>query len=230
MGITWRAVATSAAALAALLQASVGDREALVAGTLLVVATALLHRGRGRLGAVALVALFGNLLAWMGPATWSNASYGSTFAGVAFPGLLAVLAAVGIVASVSWLRHDGPSPVPAVATALAAVPAWTAIVVVAGLTGADAAPPQPGDLALRARDLRFEPVELVARAGPTGIVLENHDLFWHTFTIEELDVDLRVPVRGMRRVELDLPVGTYEFVCDIPGHAAAGMEGTLVVG
>jgi hypothetical protein len=29
--------------------------------------------------------------------------------------------------------------------------------------------------------------------GRVTVVLTNHDLFWHTFTIDELDVDLEAP-------------------------------------
>ena len=28
---------------------------------------------------------------------------------------------------------------------------------------------------------------------------------------------------------LNLPAGTYTFYCNVPGHRAAGMEGTLTV-
>ena len=30
-------------------------------------------------------------------------------------------------------------------------------------------------------------------------------------------------------IDLNVPAGEYEFVCDIPGHTEAGMVGTLIV-
>jgi uncharacterized cupredoxin-like copper-binding protein len=36
-------------------------------------------------------------------------------------------------------------------------------------------------------------------------------------------------VTGLRLRKFDAPPGEYRFFCDIPGHAEAGMEGTLII-
>jgi hypothetical protein len=41
--------------------------------------------------------------------------------------------------------------------------------------------------------------------------LANHDLFWHNFTIDELGVDLIVPVGSEREAGFSAPPGTYTF-------------------
>ena len=35
--------------------------------------------------------------------------------------------------------------------------------------------------------------------------------------------------KGETSVSAELEPGTYSFLCTVPGHAEAGMEGTLVV-
>ena len=49
----------------------------------------------------------------------------------------------------------------------------------------------------------------------------------HTFTIEELGVDLEVPAHKAGRIDIDAAPGIYQFVCSVPGHEA--MTGTLII-
>ena len=71
---------------------------------------------------------------------------------------------------------------------------------------------------------------LNAKAGETlRLVLKNDDFFIHTFTIDELDVDVTIGPRGEKILKLTpANKGTFEYRCTIPGHES--MEGTLTVG
>jgi nitrite reductase (NO-forming) len=63
------------------------------------------------------------------------------------------------------------------------------------------------------------------------ITLRNEDPIFHDLEVEGLanvDVAARPGQTASIRVRLDRP-GTYEYVCTVPGHAEAGMTGTLVV-
>ena len=51
-----------------------------------------------------------------------------------------------------------------------------------------------------------------------------------TFTIDALHVNVDVPIGANRRVTFSAAPGRYEFYCRVPGHKAAGMKGTLIVG
>jgi plastocyanin len=52
----------------------------------------------------------------------------------------------------------------------------------------------------------------------------------HTFTIDELDVDVRTPHGETTRVEfVATKKGTFQYYCAIPGHREAGQVGILVV-
>jgi plastocyanin len=114
-----------------------------------------------------------------------------------------------------------------------AVPGLMAVVSVAGFVAAvrddGAVLPEPSDHVLTSDTTAFSDSELVVQSGTIGVYLDNRDYFWHTFTIREFGVDLRVPVGASGRVVFEASPGTYQFVCTIPGHEIAGMGGTLMV-
>lgn len=87
---------------------------------------------------------------------------------------------------------------------------------------------EPGDHAVAASDAEFTTELIRADAGSVAVFVDNTDPIHHTFTIEELGVDLQIPGSTARRIEFDATPGTYEYICTIPGHDA--MTGTLVVG
>jgi Cu+-exporting ATPase len=93
----------------------------------------------------------------------------------------------------------------------------------------DAALPR---LTVVARDGRFEPADLRIGAGE-WVVLElvNEDPVVHDWMVEgvpNLDAPTRPGQTSRLRFRLDTP-GVYQVVCSIPGHAEAGMVGTLTV-
>jgi uncharacterized cupredoxin-like copper-binding protein len=93
---------------------------------------------------------------------------------------------------------------------------------------------RPGDVVLSTKDMKFSATSLTAHGTRVAVVVKNHDLFWHTFTIKgDLPgtyVDLAVPVGGTRRASFTVPAaGKYTFYCAIPGHRQAGMHGTLTI-
>jgi plastocyanin len=84
-------------------------------------------------------------------------------------------------------------------------------------------------MVLATEGLKFSSTALSATSGQITVAMANHDLFWHTFTVDALGVDLKVPVGGEQTVTFNAPPGTYTFYCAVPGHDLAGMRGTLVV-
>ena len=77
--------------------------------------------------------------------------------------------------------------------------------------------------------MAFSTTALSATSGDVTVHLSNGDLFWHTFTIDALDVNEPVPVRDELTISFKAQPGTHSFNCVIPGHASAGMRGTLTV-
>jgi Cu+-exporting ATPase len=87
-------------------------------------------------------------------------------------------------------------------------------------------------LAVIAKDVRFSPSEVHVTADRFAVLtFTNADPVFHDWTVEGLanvDVPARPGQTTTLRFRIDQP-GTYRILCTVPGHAAAGMTGTLVV-
>lgn len=75
---------------------------------------------------------------------------------------------------------------------------------------------------------------LTAQAGKVTIKLTNMSPLPHNLTIQQGSSGQVLAAtstfqRGAKTVTLDLKPGTYTFSCGVPGHPAAGMQGTLWV-
>jgi len=102
-----------------------------------------------------------------------------------------------------------------------------------GSPGRSGAAPVPGARQVRvvAREFSFEPVELHLRVGQTvNVRFDDEGRLFHTFTVSALHFELRTDpgqaVAGSLRPD---KAGRYQFICSVPGHAAAGMRGIIVV-
>jgi plastocyanin len=88
------------------------------------------------------------------------------------------------------------------------------------------------DLAADPSALAFDQTELEAQAGKVTIDFDNPSAIPHNVVIEEDGKELAgfEPIAESKKpVSADLKPGTYTFLCTVPGHAEAGMEGTLTV-
>jgi len=72
----------------------------------------------------------------------------------------------------------------------------------------------------------FSPSTITVKQGDT-IKLDNVSDTPHTFTVTGQSIDLETQPGKTAQVTIDLPPGTYPFVCRF--HESMGMTGTLVV-
>ena len=81
--------------------------------------------------------------------------------------------------------------------------------------------------------LKFEPSTITVKAGqPVQLTLSNTGQMQHDWS---LDQGATQPVKIVANAgqsatgtfTIQKP-GTYTFICSVPGHAAAGMQGTLI--
>jgi plastocyanin len=79
----------------------------------------------------------------------------------------------------------------------------------------------------------FRPESLRAKAGRVALELVNPSSTAHSLCVEATDqaaLGCTGTFRGDRgTLRLRLQAGRYTFFCNVPGHRAAGMRGTLAV-
>jgi plastocyanin len=104
--------------------------------------------------------------------------------------------------------------------------------------GGQKAPAQQGGatttLTLEASEteLAFDKKELTAKPGKVTIDFTNPSAIPHNVVILKDGKELAgfEPIAEGEEIETaELEAGTYTFICSVPGHAQAGMEGTLTV-
>lgn len=79
--------------------------------------------------------------------------------------------------------------------------------------------------------LAFVPSTLTAKAGKVTLVLTDDSAIQHSIAIKAPgDVPGQIVSQGqMSTTTATLAPGTYQYYCTVPGHAQAGMVGTLTV-
>jgi plastocyanin len=109
--------------------------------------------------------------------------------------------------------------------------------------GAEKAAPQesqpaakgPGgtlQLAASPTQIAFDTTQLESKPGKVTIDFNNPAAIEHDVAIEQEGKEIAksaLITEGKTSVSADLAPGTYTFLCTVPGHAEAGMEGTLTV-
>jgi nitrite reductase (NO-forming) len=114
---------------------------------------------------------------------------------------------------------------------LAGTPAPTA----AATPAAQAA---PTTVTIEAVDIDFIPAEVTIPADTdVTIDLPNHGVILHNFSITDhknpnvpnLGISVNIDPGATEHVTVNAPAGDYYYYCNIPGHEAAGMYGTMHV-
>jgi outer membrane protein assembly factor BamB/plastocyanin len=87
------------------------------------------------------------------------------------------------------------------------------------------------DLQVTAIDIAFKETELQAPADTdVTLTLTNTGVAQHDLVIENTEYAIPLLANGeSASFTFNLPAGEYTYYCDVPGHRAAGMVGTLIV-
>jgi plastocyanin len=83
-----------------------------------------------------------------------------------------------------------------------------------------------------ARDFEFILDANSAAAGTVSFAVTNEGSMPHDFAItidgERYKTEM-IPAGSSASLTVDLPPGTYEYICTVPGHDILGMKGTFTV-
>lgn len=200
-----------------------------IAVAVLLIVGLFLIGGRAKVGAAVLGIVSLLHLVISAPFVIANLSHPESFFDFFFGWTMIVSALVATVAAVPvWRGTDtegGRARLTLLASGLLLV-ALAAVGAVATLTTKDVAA-REGDETLVAEDVEFAPTDLQADPGDVGVHVDNKDQARHTFTIDELDVNLELPAGKGARTSFSAEAGEYAFYCTVPGHE--DMKGTLTV-
>jgi plastocyanin len=87
-------------------------------------------------------------------------------------------------------------------------------------------------LAASPTQIAFDATQLTSKPGKVTIAFDNPAAIEHDVAIEQNGEEIAksaLITEGKTSVTADLASGAYTFLCTVPGHAEAGMEGTLTV-
>lgn len=89
----------------------------------------------------------------------------------------------------------------------------------------------PHEATITMKEMGFVQSEITVKAGrPVTLRLVNRDGYAHAFDMDEFDI--HASLAANETVESSFTPGKpgrYPFYCSSPGHAMAGMTGTLIV-
>jgi plastocyanin len=142
--------------------------------------------------------------------------------------LLVVALALGLTACGGSSSSSSTASSSATATSSAA----------AASTSASASAPAGGAALALAADpsgaLKYTTTSLTAKAGKVTIQFTNSSPLAHNITIQAGTSGATIGATptfqgGSKTLSVTLKPGTYTFFCSVPGHRAAGMQGTITV-
>jgi plastocyanin len=87
------------------------------------------------------------------------------------------------------------------------------------------------EITFEATEMAFEPASFEVTAGePVNLAVTNTGQAFHDLTVDELDLQIDVDSGQTATAGLEVDrSGEYVYYCSVPGHASAGMQGTLTV-
>ena len=113
-----------------------------------------------------------------------------------------------------------------------AVLAITALWTVAGCGASQPSSGAASDLTMTLTEFKFTPDTLTVKVGERVKVTLDNTKGTLKHDIKQADLKIDTAVEAGQKATFEFTptkVGTFDFVCDVPGHKEAGMVGKIVV-
>ena len=113
-----------------------------------------------------------------------------------------------------------------------AVLAITALWTVTGCGGSQPSSGTTSDLTMTLTEFKFTPDTLTVKVGERVKVTLDNTKGTLKHDIKQADLNIDTAVEAGQKATFEFTptkVGTFDFVCDVPGHKEAGMVGRIVV-
>jgi plastocyanin len=140
-------------------------------------------------------------------------------------GVVAVISTPGAFRAARGRRTDSGVPAIVGRAALIVLAAGAALSLVASSRITSDAP-AAGSTAVTLENFAFAPGNVTVGRGPVALYLTNNDTARHTFTVDELGVDVSLAPGQSRLVTFDASAGEYRVYCK---PHDPGMDGRLIV-
>ena len=97
--------------------------------------------------------------------------------------------------------------------------------------GGGSAALEPLNVTIHAKDIAYDITQMTATAGQTiNVTYINDGALDHTFLIDNVITEQKITAGATTTFSFTAPdAGTYTYYCNVAGHKAAGMVGTLTV-
>lgn len=140
-------------------------------------------------------------------------------------GLLAVAATVPAFRAARGRTSNSSVPrIAAIAGVVLVAVAVAGSVVAKGMVTNDS--PAIGSTQVDMEDFAFGPRQIAAESGEVKLFVTNNDNARHTFTVDELGVDVSIAPGQSRQITFDAEAGEYRFYCK---PHDPGMDGDLIL-
>ena len=117
---------------------------------------------------------------------------------------------------------------------LLAAGAACVLLAIAACGGSGSSGPPPGSVDVKLSEFKFQPDSITHKAGSVTFFLENNGTTSHDMVIfdssgKQVAASELIQPGNDTTLQVTLQKGDYTFKCTQPGHADAGMRGTLKI-